>query len=83
MDDRTLNLLKIGDTVRVTRINGEGPIRRRIMEMGITRGCTVRIKRFAPLGDPVEIEVRGYSLGIRKKDAKMICVSENIAEDSG
>lgn len=75
---RTLNKVKVGETVKVIRLTGEGVLRRRIMDMGITKGCVIKVTNVAPLGDPVEIELRGYSLTIRKKDAEIIEVSENI-----
>ena len=68
----TLKEIKAGKTVRVIRIHGEGPLRRRIMDMGITKGILVTIKKVAPLGDPIEITVRGYQLSIRKEDAALI-----------
>ena len=68
----TLKDAKIGDTVTVKRLNGEGAVKRRLMDMGITKGTTVYIRKVAPLGDPVEITVRGYELSIRKADAEMI-----------
>lgn len=69
---KTLKQAKIGDTVTVVRLHGEGAVKRRIMDMGITRGIPVHIRRVAPLGDPVEVTVRGYELSIRKADAGMI-----------
>jgi len=78
MDCRTLDGVRVGDTVKVVRLNGEGALRRRIMDMGITKGCSIRVKNLAPLGDPVEIELRGYSLTLRKKDARIVCVSESL-----
>ena len=69
---KTLREAAIGSTVRVVRINGEGAIKRRIMDMGITRGVEIYIRKVAPLGDPVEITVRGYELSIRKADAEMV-----------
>lgn len=69
---KTLKDAKIGETLRVVRLNGEGPVKRRIMDMGITKGAEVTIRKLAPLGDPVEINVRGYELSIRKADAEMI-----------
>ena len=69
---KTLRQAKIGDTVRVVKLHGEGAVKRRIMDMGITRGVEVYIRKVAPLGDPVEITVRGYELSIRKADADMI-----------
>ena len=69
---RTLNEAHVGETVKVLKLNGEGVLRRRIMEMGITKGCDVKLLNIAPLGDPIEVEIRGYSLTIRKKDAEII-----------
>ena len=69
---RTLRDVHIGDTVKVVKIHGEGAIKRRIMDMGITRGIEIYIRKVAPLGDPVEITVRGYELSIRKADAEMV-----------
>ena len=69
---KTLRQAKIGDTVRVVKLHGEGAVKRRIMDMGITRGVEVQIRKVAPLGDPVEVTVRGYELSIRKADADMI-----------
>lgn len=69
---KTLNQVKVGETVKVTKIAGEGPIKRRIMDMGITKGVEVNIRKVAPLGDPLEITVRGYELSIRKADAELI-----------
>lgn len=68
----TLKNAKIGQTVTVKRLNGAGAVRRRIMDMGITKGTSIYILKFAPLGDPIEITVRGYELSIRKEDADMI-----------
>ncbi len=68
----TLRDVKIGDTVRVVRLHGEGAVKRRIMDMGITKGVSVYVRKVAPLGDPVEVTVRGYELSIRKADAEMI-----------
>ena len=69
---KTLRQAKVGDTVKVAKLHGEGAVKRRIMDMGITRGVEVYIRKVAPLGDPVEITVRGYELSIRKADADMI-----------
>ncbi len=69
---KTLRQSKIGDTVTVVKLHGEGAVKRRIMDMGITRGVTVTVRKVAPLGDPVEVTVRGYELSIRKADAEMI-----------
>ncbi len=71
---KTLKDTKVGETVKVTKINGEGAVKRRIMDMGITRGVEIYVRKVAPLGDPVEITVRGYELSIRKEDAKNIDV---------
>jgi ferrous iron transport protein A len=69
---QTLKETKPGETVRVIKISGEGPIKRRIMEMGITKGAEVYVRKVAPLGDPVEVTVRGYELSLRKADAELI-----------
>ena len=69
---KTLRQTKIGDTVRVVKLHGEGVVKRRIMDMGITKGAEVRVRKVAPLGDPVEVTVRGYELSLRKSDADMI-----------
>jgi len=68
----TLKDAKIGSTVTVVKLNGQGAIKRRIMDMGITKGVSITIKKVAPLGDPIEITVRGYQLSLRKADAEMI-----------
>ena len=69
---KTLRQVGIGDTVRVVKIHGQGAIKRRIMDMGITKGADVYIHKVAPLGDPIEVTVRGYELSIRKADAEKI-----------
>ena len=69
---KTLRQAKIGDTVKVVKLHGEGAVKRRIMDMGITKGVEVRIHKVAPLGDPIEVTVRGYELSLRKADADMI-----------
>ena len=69
---QTLRQAKIGDTVKVVKLHGEGAVKRRIMDMGITKGVDVQIRKVAPLGDPVEVTVRGYELSLRKADAEMI-----------
>jgi ferrous iron transport protein A len=69
---KTLRQAKIGETVKVVKLHGEGAIKRRIMDMGITKGIDVYLRKVAPLGDPLEITVRGYELSIRKADADMI-----------
>ena len=71
---KTLKDAKIGDTVKVVKLHGEGPIKRRIMDMGITKGVEIYVRKVAPLGDPVEVTVGGYELSLRKADAEMICV---------
>lgn len=68
----TLKDAKIGDTVTVKKLNGEGAVKRRIMDMGITKGVEVFVRKVAPLGDPIEVTVRGYELSLRKADAEMI-----------
>ncbi|MEE0801529.1 MAG: FeoA family protein [Gemmiger sp.] len=73
---RTLKQAKVGETVTVARLHGEGPVRRRIMDMGLTRGVQVTLRKVAPLGDPMELTVRGYELSIRKADAAMIELQE-------
>ncbi|HIR64005.1 MAG TPA: ferrous iron transport protein A [Candidatus Faecousia faecigallinarum] len=69
---KTLKQAKIGETVKVVKLHGEGAVKRRIMDMGITRGVEIYVRKVAPLGDPVEVTVRGYELSIRKADAEMI-----------
>ena len=68
----TLRDVSVGQTVKVTRLNGDGPVKRRIMDMGITKGVEIFVRKVAPLGDPVEVTVRGYELSLRKADAEMI-----------
>ena len=69
---KTLRDAKVGQTVKVAKLTGEGAVKRRIMDMGITKGVEISIRKVAPLGDPVEITVRGYELSLRKADAEMI-----------
>lgn len=69
---KTLKEAKIGETVRVVKLHGEGTVKRRIMDMGLTRGTEVYIRKVAPLGDPIEVTVRDYELSLRKADAEMI-----------
>ena len=69
---KTLRQVKVGETVTVVKLHGEGAVKRRIMDMGITKGVQVYVRTVAPLGDPVEVNVRGYELSIRKNDAEMI-----------
>lgn len=71
---KTLREAKVGETVRVVKLTGEGATKRRIMDMGITKGAEVTVKKLAPLGDPMELTVRGYELSLRKADAAMIQV---------
>ena len=73
---RTLNDIKIRHSAKVVKLHGEGAIKRRIMDMGITKGVEVYIRKVAPLGDPIEINVRGYELSLRRADAEMIEVAE-------
>ncbi len=68
----TLKQVKVGSTVKVARLTGQGAVKRRIMDMGITKGVEVYVRKVAPLGDPVEVTVRGYELSLRKADAEMI-----------
>lgn len=75
MSMKTLRTVKPGQTVSVIKISGEGPVRRRIMDMGITRGTEITVRKVAPLGDPIEVNVRGYELSLRRGDAEMIEVS--------
>ena len=69
---KTLGEVSCGETVTVIKLSGEGPVKRRIMDMGITKGVAVYVRKVAPLGDPVEVTVRGYELSLRKADAEMI-----------
>lgn len=74
IDMKTLKEAKVGETVKVVKLTGEGAVKRRIMDMGITKGVEVYVRKVAPLGDPVEVTVRGYELSLRKADAEMITV---------
>ena len=69
---KTLKTVAIGQTVTVVKLHGEGPVKRRIMDMGITKGVRIYVRKVAPLGDPLEVMVRGYELSLRKADAEMI-----------
>ena len=69
---KTLKQIKIGGTAKVIKIHGEGALKRRIMDMGLTKGVEVKVRKVAPLGDPIEITVRGYELSLRKEDAETI-----------
>ena len=73
---KTLRDVKIGETAKVVKLHGEGPVKRRIMDMGITRGVEIFVRKVAPLGDPMELNVRGYELSVRKADTEMIEVQE-------
>lgn len=69
---KTLKDAKVGETVTVARVHGDGPVRRRIMDMGLTKGVQILVRKVAPLGDPMELNIRGYELSIRKADAEMV-----------
>ena len=69
---KTLKEVKVGQTVNVVKLHGEGAVKRRIMDMGITKGVEIYVRKVAPLGDPVEVTVRGYELSLRKNDAEMV-----------
>ena len=69
---KTLKTAKVGETLKVLKLHGEGPVKRRIMDMGITKGVEIKVRKVAPLGDPIEITVRGYELSLRKEDAETI-----------
>lgn len=71
----TLKDAKVGDTVTVVKLTGEGPVKRRIMDMGITKGVEIHVRKVAPLGDPMELSIRGYELSVRKADAEMVEVT--------
>ncbi|MCR4695644.1 MAG: ferrous iron transport protein A [Pseudobutyrivibrio sp.] len=73
---RTLRDARVGETVKVEKVAGEGAIKRRIMDMGITKNVEIYIRKIAPLGDPVEVTVRGYELSVRKSDAEMVILKE-------
>lgn len=71
---KTLKQVNVGETVTVQKLQGEGPVKRRIMDMGITKGASIYVRKVAPLGDPIEVTVRGYELSLRKADADMVLV---------
>ena len=73
---KTLKDARVGQTVTVARLNGAGPVKRRIMDMGITKGVDIYVRKVAPLGDPMELNVRGYELSVRKADAEMVEINE-------
>ena len=72
---KTLRDIKLGESVKVVKLHGQGAVKRRIMDMGITKGVEIFVRKVAPLGDPIEVNVRGYELSLRKEDAEMIEVS--------
>ena len=74
----TLKEIRVGETVKVKKLSGEGPVKRRIMDMGITKGTDIYVRKVAPFGDPVEVTVRGYELSLRKEDAQMIEVEKEM-----
>ena len=76
----TLRQAKVGQTVTVVKLHGEGAVKRRIMDMGITKGVSIYIRKVAPLGDPIEVTVRDYELSLRKADAEMIEIADEAAE---
>ena len=76
----TLRDVPVGGTVKVLKIHGEGPVKRRIMDMGITKGMEIYVRKVAPLGDPMELNIRNYELSVRKQDAEMIEVDYQTAE---
>lgn len=69
---KTLKDAKVGETVQVKKLHGEGPVKRRIMDMGVTKGVTIHVRKVAPLGDPIEVNIRDYELSLRKADCEMI-----------
>lgn len=73
---KTLRDVKVGETTTVVKLHGEGAVKRRIMDMGITRGTEIMVRKVAPLGDPMELNLRGYELSVRRSDAEMIEVNE-------
>ncbi|MGI6256933.1 MAG: FeoA family protein [Anaerovoracaceae bacterium] len=77
---KTLKEIRPGQTVKVQKLHGEGPLKRRIMDMGITKGVEVHVRKVAPLGDPMEVTVRGYELSIRKAEAQSIEVDDSMQE---
>ena len=79
---KTLRDAKVGDTVTVVKLHGEGAVKRRIMDMGITKGVALHVRKVAPLGDPMELNVRGYELSVRKADAEMIEIAEGASPDT-
>ena len=78
---KTLKEVKVGQTVKVVKLHGEGAVKRRIMDMGITKGVEIYVRKVAPLGDPIELTVRGYELSLRKADAEMIEIEYYRKED--
>ncbi|MGX7419872.1 FeoA family protein [Carnobacterium gallinarum] len=80
MDKLTLKEVAIGETVLVQKVLGQGPTKRRLMDMGITRGASIFVRKVAPLGDPIEVTIRGYELSLRKEDAELISVQQKKEE---
>jgi ferrous iron transport protein A len=72
---RTLKEIKCGEKTNIVKLHGDGPLRKRLIDMGLTKGCEIRVRRIAPLGDPIELTVRGYELSIRKSEAELIEVN--------
>ncbi|MFA6710152.1 MAG: FeoA family protein [Candidatus Methanomethylophilaceae archaeon] len=72
---KTLREVKCGETVNIVKLHGDGPLRKRLIDMGLTKGCKIKVRKLAPLGDPIEITVRGYELSIRKDEAGLIEVN--------
>ena len=72
---RTLKEIKCGEKTNIVKLHGGGPLRKRLIDMGLTKGCEIRVRRVAPLGDPIELTVRGYELSIRKSEAELIEVN--------
>ena len=79
---KTLRDVKVGETVSVVKLHGEGAVKRRIMDMGLTKGVSVYVRKVAPLGDPIQVTVRGYELSIRKADAEMVEVERSPHENT-
>ena len=73
---KTLDQVRVGETTAVVKLHGEGAVKRRLMDMGLTKGAEIKVRKVAPLGDPIEITVRGYELSVRKEDARQIEVAE-------
>ena len=78
---RTLREANIGETVKVVKLHGDTPVKRHIMDMGITKGCSIFVRKVAPLGDPVEVTIRGYELSLRKSEAELVEIEEAISAE--